>query len=157
LGASDSAVLLLLLLVMFFVQIGVFKHDANDQLEYLNKIPAVKSLSGDLFSPTKAILHERDSKILLLDAARENTVSCMDLERGQVIEEWNVSDGGKIRNFAPKEKYAQLTNEKGVLGVNKNSVFELDPRLNTKNKMATHYTYADAHTRRAHSCISPDG
>ncbi len=69
-------------------QIGVFKHDDDDQLEYVNKIPVVKDLAGEIFSPAKAMLHQRDSKMLLLDPAKEDTVFCMDLERGQVIEEW---------------------------------------------------------------------
>ncbi len=74
--------------VMRGSKIGVFKHDSDDQLEYVNKIPVVKDLAGEIFSPAKAMLHQRDSKMLLLDASKQNTVFCMDLERGQVIEEW---------------------------------------------------------------------
>jgi hypothetical protein len=135
-------------------KIGVFKHDADDQLEFVNKIPTIQTLDGEAFQPERALLHERDSKMLLLHPDRQTSVFCMDLERGQVVEEWNVEDEAKIRAFAPTSKYAQLTGEKGVLGVNNNSVFSLDPRLNTANKLAQRYQYTKAPKM---SCVAANG
>jgi len=100
------------------------------------------------------MLSQRDSRMLMLNPLRDDTVFCMDLERGQVIEEWNVNDEMKIRAFGPQEKYGQLTGEQGILGVNLNTLFSLDPRINKKNKMAQNYSYVKAPKM---TCVGTNG
>jgi hypothetical protein len=69
-------------------KIGVFKHDDEDQLRFLTKIPAVTTLDGDIFAPDATLLSRQDTKMLLLNPDQAGTVYCMDLDRGQVVEEW---------------------------------------------------------------------
>jgi len=124
--------------------VGVFKHNEDDELKFVNSIPNITTKDGDVFAPSRTMLSERDTKMLMLHPEQDDTVFCMDLERGQVVEEWKVSVETKIRAFGPVVKYAPATTERGLMGVNNNSVFQLDPRLNTQNKMTHHYQYQKA-------------
>src|SRR4051812_46298299 len=74
-------------------QLGVFKHDEDGQLQYLTRIAAVKTNHGEVFEPSKMMLHQNDEKMLLLHPEQTNTVFEMDLERGKVIQEFGVDEG----------------------------------------------------------------
>lgn len=47
----------------------------------------MRTLSGSDIVPKKMLLHEQDSKILLLNDFDDNKVYYMDLEKGKVIQE----------------------------------------------------------------------
>jgi len=123
-------------------KIGVFRHNHDDELEYMTKIPAITDLRGKSFTPARSMLHERDAKMLFLNPDENDKVYCMDLERGKVVEEWGANESQVIRSLAPVEKYAQRTTDQMVLGVSHNALFSLDPRLSDSNKIAECKTYA---------------
>jgi hypothetical protein len=108
--------------------LGIFKHTEDDRL-----LPSV-TLPTD-FTPNRMMLHQEDSNLLLTDQANPSLIYKMDLTVGKVVEEWGVKDsekGGdyfKINNILPSSKYAQMTNEATLIGLNDNSLFRLDPRL----------------------------
>lgn len=128
--------------VMRGSQVGVFKHDDDERLEYVGRIPEVRTRAGELFTPSKVQLHERDRRLLMLNPDDQQHVYCLDLETEKVVEQWEVGDGMPARSIGATEKYAQRTNESMVVGVNNNTVFSLDPRLNTASKLARKKTYA---------------
>ncbi|KAI1844884.1 hypothetical protein JX266_008900 [Neoarthrinium moseri] len=110
-------------------KIGVFKHAPNNHLEFSTNISEVKTPSGTLFSPKKAMLHNEDRNMILQNDTDPNKLYRMDLEYGKVVDEWNVHDDIPVVTFAPENKFAQMTHEPTFLGVSHNSLFRVDPRL----------------------------
>lgn len=110
-------------------KIGVFKHTANNNLEFSTNISKVQTPKGQLFSPKKVMLHEEDTKMILQNAADPNKLSLMDLEYGKVVDEWNIHDSIPVSTFAPEKKFAQTTSEPTFLGVSHNALYRIDPRL----------------------------
>ena len=123
---------------------GVFRHDDDGQLEYLSKIPTIRTLDAQTFTPSHSILTQQDQKMLMLNPSQTNNVYVMDLNIGQIVQEYGVSEDWNIRNLAPVSKYAEQTHEQTVVGVNNNSIFTLDPRIHSKNKLAQRLSYADS-------------
>ncbi|KAJ3273273.1 hypothetical protein HDV01_004631 [Terramyces sp. JEL0728] len=97
-------------------KIGVFKHGEEEDLEFATTIK-------------KVMLHQQDSSLLMMKPDDNRNVYRMDLETGKVVEEWNVDENISVTEIAPEAKYAQLTNEQTVLGINQKSMFKIDPRL----------------------------
>lgn len=48
------------------------------------------------------MLHDQDSNMLMLDPNNKNVVYRMDLERGQIVDEWKVSDDIDVSNIVPE-------------------------------------------------------
>jgi hypothetical protein len=84
-------------------KIGVFKHNADNELEFATNISKVATPKGKLFSPTKVMLHMSDRNMILQDSNNANAVYRMDLETGKVVDEWKVHDDIPINVFAPEE------------------------------------------------------
>ncbi|KAI0418930.1 VID27 cytoplasmic protein [Xylaria grammica] len=110
-------------------KIGVFKHHPNDRLEFSTNISKVETPKGELFSPKKVMLHNEDRNMILQKDNDPNKLYRMDLEYGKVVDEWNVHEDIPVLEFAPENKFAQMTHEPTFLGVSKNALFRVDPRL----------------------------
>jgi len=109
-------------------KMGVFKHNENDETELVTQISKLTMKNGEIFSPTKVMLHQGEHKMLLLNDKRPDTVFALDLERQKVVEEWKTQDDMAVGSIAPTEKYAQMTTEQNIVAVNRNAVFRMDPR-----------------------------
>jgi len=83
-------------------KIGVFKHNADNNLEFVTNIAKVATPKGKMFSPTKVMLHAGDANMILQHADDPNSVYRMDLETGKVVDEWKVHDDITINTFAPE-------------------------------------------------------
>ncbi|KAI2634656.1 VID27-domain-containing protein [Xylaria nigripes] len=110
-------------------KIGVFKHRPNDSLEFSTNISRVDTPNGELFSPSKVMLHNEDRNMILQKDNDPHKLYRMDLEYGKVVDEWNVHEDIPVLEFAPENKFAQMTHEPTFLGVSKNALFRVDPRL----------------------------
>ncbi|KAL8819944.1 MAG: hypothetical protein Q9191_007622 [Dirinaria sp. TL-2023a] len=115
-------------------KIGVFKHTPNNNLEFSTNISKVETPGGKLFSPKKVMLHQEDSNMILQNENDPHSLYRMDLEYGKVVDEWKVHDDVPVKNFAPSEKFAQMTSEQTFLGISNNALYRVDPRL-SGNKM----------------------
>lgn len=133
-------------------KIGVFKTD-SEGLDFVTAIRDVKDLSGKRLDPQNPMLYMEDQAMILRDGINGNKLYKMDLERGQVIEEWEA--GGKnVVQVGPTKKFDQLTPEQTLLGVSNKGLFKLDPRLNKKDKVvqdqskeyATNYKFSSLGT-----------
>lgn len=80
------------------------------------------------------MLHEQDTKMVLMNPADPHSLFNMDIERGKIVEEWKVHDDIMVDHLAPKDKFAPTTHEKTLVGVSHNALFRIDPRL-SGNKM----------------------
>ncbi|KAI1505165.1 VID27 cytoplasmic protein-domain-containing protein [Biscogniauxia marginata] len=110
-------------------KIGVFKHTPNNNLEFSTNISKVETPKGQLFSPKKVMLHNEDRNMILQNDSDPNKLYRMDLEYGKVVDEWNVHDDIPVVTFAPENKFAQMTHEPTFLGISRNALFRIDPRL----------------------------
>lgn len=109
-------------------EIGVFKH-TDERLSFHTNIDKVKTPKGELFTPSKMMLHEEDSALLLMNPKEKNRLYKMDLERGQVVDEWTVHPDAPVTAIVPDSKYAQMTGQQTLIGLNDSAVFRIDPRL----------------------------
>ena len=94
--------------------IGVFA-PKDEKMRFRTAIDRVKNMEGKTFSPRKVklipvletstdlqmMLHNQDGDMLLLDPTKSNSIYRMDLEYGQVVEEWKVSDDVEVNNIVP--------------------------------------------------------
>ncbi|KAL2020305.1 hypothetical protein VTK56DRAFT_8533 [Thermocarpiscus australiensis] len=110
-------------------KIGVFKHTPNNHLEFSTNISKVETPKGELFSPKKVMLHNEDRNLILQKDSEPNKLYRMDLEYGKVVDEWNVHDDIPVVTFAPENKFAQMTHEPTFLGISRNALYRVDPRL----------------------------
>lgn len=110
-------------------KIGVFKHTPNNNLEFSTNISKVETADGKLFSPKKVMLHNEDRNLILQKDDDPNKLYRMDLEYGKVVDEWNVHEDIPVVTFAPENKFAQMTHEPTFLGISKNALYRIDPRL----------------------------
>lgn len=110
-------------------KIGVFKHTPNNHLEFSTNISKVETPKGKLFSPKKVMLHAEDTNLVLQNEADPNSLYRMDLEYGKIVDEWKVHDDIEVNNFAPENKFAQMTGEQTFLGISRNALYRIDPRL----------------------------
>lgn len=111
--------------------IGVFKpadDDDDDGLSFLTS-SKLTAPDGKEFEASKMMLHREDRNLLLMSRDKPQSVFCMDLERGKVVEEWQIHDSSPITSMIPDSKYAQMTDQSTFIGLNANSLFRVDPRL----------------------------
>jgi hypothetical protein len=110
-------------------KIGVFTHTPNNNLEFSTNISKVETSKGKLFSPKKVMLHAEDSSMILQNEADPNTLYRMDLAYGKIVDEWKIHDDIPVNTFAPESKFAQMTGEQTFLGLSRNALYRIDPRL----------------------------
>jgi hypothetical protein len=110
-------------------KIGVFKHTPNNNLEFSTNISKVETPGGKLFSPKKVMLHAEDTNMILQNEADPNSLYRMDLEYGKIVDEWKVHDDIPINTFAPESKFSQMTGEQTFLGLSRNALYRVDPRV----------------------------
>lgn len=122
-------------------EIGIFRHGKDEELKYAGKIQNVQTKDGQTFTPSKGQLHQSDKKMLLLHPTDKSKVICYDIEYGKVVEEWEGHEDFKFRDISKIDKYAQLTDQNMITGVNRNMIFSIDPRVSSKNKIAEEKTF----------------
>jgi hypothetical protein len=110
-------------------KIGVFKHTPDNHLEFSTSINKVATPKGKSFSPKKVMLRMADRDMVLQNADDTNSLYRMDLEYGKVVDEWKVHDDIPVDIFAPENKFAQTTDEQTFLGLSRNALYRIDPRL----------------------------
>ncbi|KAI1210139.1 VID27-domain-containing protein [Annulohypoxylon truncatum] len=110
-------------------KIGVFKHTPKNHLEFTTNISKVETPKGASFVPKKVMLHNEDRNLILQNDTDPNKLYRMDLEYGKVVDEWKVHDDIPVVTFAPENKFAQMTHEPTFLGISRNALFRVDPRI----------------------------
>jgi hypothetical protein len=85
------------------------------------------------------MLHDQDTKMVLLNPKDPNSLYNMDIERGKVVEEWKVHDSIAVETIAPDNKFAQTTTEKTLIGASHNALFRIDPRMSGNKLVDSQY------------------
>jgi len=124
-------------------KIGVFKHTDEGKVEYAATIKDLGFKKMKAFKPKHMMLHDQDSKMILMNPLQEHSLFSMDVEYGKIVEEWKVDDNITVNTIAPTSKYAQTTGEQTLVGTSGNALFRIDPRLGGRggNTMAESKQY----------------
>jgi hypothetical protein len=85
------------------------------------------------------MLHDQDTKMVLMNPSDPHSLYSMDLERGKVVEEWKIHDNITVNNIAPESKFAQTTAEQKLVGISSNALFRIDPRLSGTKMVDSQY------------------
>lgn len=110
-------------------KIGVFRHTDDDRLEFATSINKVTKLKGAKFNPSKVMLHNEDTNMIMQDSADPHHLYKMDLEYGKIVDEWKIHDDVPLTTFTASSKFAGMTGEQTLIGLSKNGLYRVDPRL----------------------------
>ncbi|KAF9164314.1 hypothetical protein DFQ26_001597 [Actinomortierella ambigua] len=110
-------------------KIGIFKHGDGDNLEFDSTISRVANKAGREINPSLMLLHDQDTSMMLLDPKDQNTAYRMDLEYGKVVEEWSLPTASGVTHIMGDSKYSHLYGTNTMVGMSKDSVFRIDPRV----------------------------
>ncbi|KAL7748875.1 Vacuolar import and degradation protein 27 [Sorochytrium milnesiophthora] len=109
-------------------KIGVFAHTNDDNIRFDTTISNICDSSGRNFTPTKTMLHDDETKMVLMHPSRPHDLMEMDLATGKIVNEWNVHDIVPVNNIVNNAKYAQMEHDKTFIGMSHNAIFRIDPR-----------------------------
>ncbi|RCK57521.1 Vacuolar import and degradation protein 27 [Candida viswanathii] len=122
-------------------KIGVFSEADDGQLNFQTAITNLTDLQGKSFNPEKLLLHQQDQFMIMSNPGfNDKSLYKMDLNRGKIVEEWQVSKDVPVKSYAPNSKFAQLTDEQTLTGISANGLFTIDPRL-SGTKLVNDNTY----------------
>jgi hypothetical protein len=85
------------------------------------------------------MLHDQDTKMILMHPSDPHSLYSMDIERGKVVEEWKVHEHVSVEHVAPDNKFAQTTREQTVVGISHNALFRIDPRVSGTKLVDSQY------------------
>jgi hypothetical protein len=112
----------------------------QDTLKRLFDMPALHDLDGGLLSAETMQLYNQDYNLLILSKNRQFVYN-LDVERGQVVDEWLAEAKMKIQDLAPSKKYGAQTRDPTFYVVSPKTVALMDPRLSETSKVARAKTY----------------
>ncbi|PRP79068.1 vacuolar import and degradation protein [Planoprotostelium fungivorum] len=136
-------------------RIGVFKNDEND-VEFVSTIDRLKTPDGKYFSPKRMMLHKEEKSMLFLpgevkgSTPSNKVVYKMDLERPDIVEEWNLGDH-PVQELFHQTKFGEMKDQDGITGLNLTGFVHIDPR--TQDKVVNSQYYS-ATTKPALSCAA---
>ncbi|CAH6721722.1 vacuolar import and degradation protein 27 [[Candida] jaroonii] len=105
--------------------LGIFKMEDGGDVEFQTTISNLKNKQGKSIIPKKLMLHDRDQH-MVLKSDDDKKVYRMDMNRGQIVEEWDVNE---VVHFEPSKKLDPLTGKSVFSGISSQAVFDMDPRI----------------------------
>ncbi|RXW24724.1 hypothetical protein EST38_g1161 [Candolleomyces aberdarensis] len=119
--------------------IGVFSHKDKNSVKYYATISKVATPKGKEFKPGYVMLHDQDTKMVLMNEQNPNSLYSLDIERGKVVEEWKVHDNIPVTKIAPESKFAGTTREQTLVGISGNALYRIDPRVSGQKLVDSQY------------------
>ncbi|KAN0097408.1 VID27 cytoplasmic domain containing protein [Tylopilus felleus] len=119
--------------------IGVFSHTGDNQVKYFATISKIATPKGKEFKPQEVMLHDQDTRMILMNPSDPHSLYSMDIERGKVVEEWKVHEDVTVDHMAPDNKFAQTTREQTLVGASHNALFRIDPRISGDKMVDSQY------------------
>jgi len=136
-------------------KISVFMaNDDDNSLEHIVTLPPVKTFDGIEIHPKKMMMHEQDTKVLMLSDPSNAKVYYMDLAKGKIVNEFEGDGSNRFTDMAPVSKHSGFTHNPCFITANPRNLFLIDPRIGDKNKIVAEKIYAQA---PQFSCIATNG
>jgi hypothetical protein len=121
-------------------------------------IEGVSTLKGENFTPKKVMLHKQDEDLLMIHPDQEKhkgKVFRMDLNRGKVVEEWTAyKDTVAVNELVPIQKYANQTPNPVFGALNRVTVFAVDPRVHSEDKIVGDINKIASKSKPGYTCLS---
>eukprot|EP00741_Cyanophora_paradoxa_P021988 tig00021432_g21225.t1 len=144
-------------------QIGIFKEE-DDDLSHVATIKNLRTpLKGASFTPSKIMMYNKDQELLLLSEESNDSVFRLDLNRGEVVEEWKAGNDMAVDHVTGESKFSQMEAGGNLVGLNSTTLFKMDPRLwGTKKAVVvdesvkqykTNYRFNLASTSASGNCV----
>ena len=67
-------------------------------------MPVLKDKSGNVYEPSNLLMHNNESNFMFIDKNDSSKVVNFDLEKGQVVEEYQVPVAGGINQLTSERK-----------------------------------------------------
>lgn len=110
-------------------KIGVFGSEDGD-LKFETTINNLRDSNKTSLNPDNMMLHMKDQYMIISDKALDNKrLYKIDLNRGQLIEEWEIDKYRDVVSYGSSSKFAALTDEQTLIGLSSNGLYRIDPRL----------------------------
>jgi VID27 C-terminal WD40-like domain len=97
------------------------------------------SLSSFIYAVIQLMLHQQDSRMIMMNPGAPNSLFQLDIERGKIVEEWKVDDNVTVDHIAPNTKFSQTTHEQTLVGASHNALFRIDPRVSGNKLVDSQY------------------
>jgi hypothetical protein len=99
------------------------------EMEYTNSILGIcDAKNREPLSCSQTMMFDSESSLLFLDPNNKKTIHQVDLERSDIVEEWDTG-GHDVSQICQTSKYDQKTGNKTFLGLNDQGIFMMDSRL----------------------------
>ena len=136
-------------------KMGVFS-TADDGAQFKTMLKFKDPRTGNIFTPSNVLLHEKDTSMIVLDPNDETSLMRMDLERGEIVDKWsgNLTSNIPVQTVHRTSKYSNLTDTKEFVGLNKNQLLRMDPRTNEFIVQSKRYAPS---TRARLDCMATTG
>ena len=85
------------------------------------------------------MLHDQDTKMILMNPGEPNSLFSLDIERAKIVEEWQVHEDVPVNHIAPDSKFAQTTPQQTLVGASHNALFRIDPRVSGTKMVDSQY------------------
>jgi hypothetical protein len=82
-----------------------------------------------MMSVVQVMLHEQDTKMILMNPDDPHSLYSLDLEMAKIVEEWKIHDDVPVSHITPESKFAPTTHEQTLVGASGNALFRIDPRV----------------------------
>jgi hypothetical protein len=126
-------------------------NEDDNSLEHILSLPPIKTAGGFELNPKKIMMHEQDSKVILVNEQKDPRVYYMDLEKGKIVSEIEADGINNLDDVAPTQKHGEFTTNPCFVSLNQRNIFKIDPRVNDKNKAVSSKIYAKS---PGFSCIT---
>jgi len=97
------------------------------------------SQSPFVHAVVQVMLHQQDSKMIVMNSGAPNSLFHLDIERAKIVEEWKVHDDITVDHVAPNTKFSQTTHEQTLVGASHNALFRIDPRMSGNKLVDSQY------------------
>ena len=87
----------------------------------------------------QVMLHNQDSKMIVMNPSAPNSLFHLDIERAKIVEEWKVDENVTVDHIAPNTKFSQTTPEQTLIGASHNALFRIDPRVSGNKLVDSQY------------------
>ncbi|CAK5262685.1 unnamed protein product [Mycena citricolor] len=138
-------------------KIGFFTRGSDFNMKYGGTIDKLTTPKGKEFRPSKVMLHDQDTKMVLKNPLDPHSLYSLDLERGKIVEEWKVHDDIQVDHIAPESKFAPTTQEQTLVGASHNALFRIDPRVSGTKMVESQFKQYVAKNKFSGVATTKDG
>ncbi|EGR34232.1 vacuolar import and degradation protein, putative, partial [Ichthyophthirius multifiliis] len=103
------------------------KLPTQDDQEYINSLPIIKTIENQVFEPNRILIQNEDKKFILLNPLEQQKAYYFDIETGKTTQEFTCKEN-TLKDICNYAKHSDLTNNELFYCLNDKNLFLMDPR-----------------------------